>query len=373
MSVEIREVKTKRQLRDFIQFPHYIYRGDPNYVPALYLSEKWILTHKNPFLNHSEIALFLAYKNTILVGRVASIYNKTHLSIYNDGTGFFGFFDAINDVEIAQALFNSSSHWLAKKGITRIMGPTNLTTNDSCGFLFEGFNKTPVVLMPYNFEYYNELCVQCGFVKEIDLFSYHIDGMAVSDKYARLLELSMENMASKGISIREVSSRDFDSDMARLRLVYNKCNENNWGFMPLDENEFRAMAKDLKMIAPLDLALLVEKEGEIIGFVIAVPDMNQALKHVKNGRLLPFGFIKVLWYKRKINNSRVLILGVLKQYSGRGIDLVMYQKIKEAVYKRQIFSAEACYVLESNKNMNTILQKIEGKLIKKYRIYSRDL
>jgi len=155
--------------------------------------------------------------------------------------------------------------------------------------------------------------------------------------------------------------------------AYNKCNENNWGFIPLNENEFSAMAKDLKMIAPLDCALLVEKGKEIIGFVIAVPDINQALKHVVGGKLFPFGFLKLLWYKRKVNKARIMILGVLKEYSGQGIDLVLYHKITEALNKHKIYGAEASFVLESNKIMNAVLTKIEGKRIKEYRIYGKKI
>jgi hypothetical protein len=151
--------------------------------------------------------------------------------------------------------------------------------------------------------------------------------------------------------------------------AYNKCNENNWGFMPLNTEEFKAMAKDLKMITPLDLAIVVEKDGIIIGFIIAIPNINQSLKHIRNGKLFPLGLLKLLWYKRKINNARILILGLLNEYSGIGLDLVLYQKIKEALNRHRIYTSEACYVLESNTQMNSILKKIDGKCVKKYRMY----
>lgn len=157
--------------------------------------------------------------------------------------------------------------------------------------------------------------------------------------------------------------------MVNLMPVYNQCNENNWGFMPLNSAEFKAMANDLKMITPLDLAMVVEKDESIIGFIISIPNINQALKHIKNGKLFPFGFFKLLWYKRKISNARILILGLLNEYSGLGIDLVLYQKIKEALNRHGIYQSEACYVLESNFQMNSILKKIEGKCVKKYRMY----
>jgi hypothetical protein len=369
MTVEIIEVKSKKQLQNFIQFPGQLYKGDPYFVPALYLSEEWILSKKNPFLHHSQITLFLAKENKKTVGRIAAIYNKTHLEVYNDNTGFFGFFDAINNVEVAQALFKASSDWLKSIGLTIMIGPTNLTTNDSCGFLTNTFDQSSMVLMPYNFEYYNKLCLDCGFKKMIDLYSYEVDGTAVVIKYANILKRSLLNMESNGIKIRPVSANSFNEDINQLRLVYNKSNENNWGFMPLNIAEFKAMAKDLKMITPLDLALVVEKGEKIIGYIIAVPNFNQALKHVANGKLLPFGFLKLLWYKRKISSARIMILGMLNEYSGLGIDLVLYQKIKEALNNHNIFISEACYILESNNKMNSILKKVEGRRIKTYRMY----
>lgn len=373
MGVEITEVRTKQELKKFIQFPQELYKGDPNYVSELYLSVKLMLTKKNPFLQHSQIALFLAKINDEVVGRIVAIYNKTHLEVYDDATGFFGFFDAINDIEVAQALFQISSDWLKNKGITQMVGPTNLTTNDSCGFLLNGFEHHPMVRMPYNYKYYNELCEHCGFEKTMDLFAYEINGKAVVEKYENVLKRSIQKMKDNDTKIRPVSAKYFKDDIARLRIVYNKCNENNWGFIPLNENEFLAMAKDLKMIAPLDCALLVEKGREIIGFVVAIPDINQALKHIVGGKLLPFGFLKLLWYKRKINKARVMILGVLKEYSGQGIDLVLYHKITEVLNKHQIYGAEASFVLESNKIMNAVLKKIEGRRIKEYRIYGKKI
>jgi ribosomal protein S18 acetylase RimI-like enzyme len=156
-------------------------------------------------------------------------------------------------------------------------------------------------------------------------------------------------------------------------VVYNTCNKDNWGFVPLNENEFLRMAKLLKMIAPLDLAILVEKKNEIIGFVVAVPNINQALKHVPNGKLFPLGLLRFLWYKRKINKARVMILGVLKEYGGQGIDLILYHKITEALAKHKIYEGEASFVLESNTIMNSVLKKIGGKRIKTYRIYNKSL
>lgn len=369
--VEIVEITGKKLFKQFIDFPNKIYRDDPFFVPALYLSVEWQLGKKNPFLKHSQIALFIARKDGKVAGRIAAIRNQTHLDIYKDNAGFFGFFDTENDQEIAGKLFDAASDWLKSQGLTHMIGPANLTTNDSCGILVSGFDEPPMVLMPYNYAYYENLFTKAGFEKATDLYSYLVHVESIQNKFRNVYERSLEKLTNNGITIRPVSSVRFDEDMAYLMPVYNSCNENNWGFMPLNPDEFRAMAKDLKTIAPLDLALVAEKNDTIIGFIIAVPNMNEALKFVKNGRLFPYGIFKLLWYKRKISTARVLILGIQKEYSGQGIDLVLYHKITEAVNKRGIRSAEACYVMENNVQMNSILKKLDGKCAKTYRMYMK--
>lgn len=371
--IEIVEVRTKKQFKKFIEFPNLLYKKCPFYVPSLYLSVKWILSKKNPFFQHSQVALFLAINDAKIVGRIAAIYNKTHIDNHDDQTGFFGFFDSINNLEVAQKLFKTSSDWLKMKGLSSMIGPTNLTTNDSCGILIDGFDQIPMVLMPYNFKYYEDLFQLCGLKKVMDLYSYNIDGTSIKNKYSHIFDRSCDNLIKNGISIRSISAKNFNEDMTKLMPVYNKCNEHNWGFMPLKAAEFKAMANDLKMISSLDLAIVVEKEESIIGFIIALPNINEALKHIRNGKLFPLGFLKLLWHKRKITNARVLILGILNEYSGIGLDLVLYQKIKESLNRYGLYAAEACYVLDTNYQMNRILKKIDGKCVKKYRMYTIEL
>ena len=373
MGVEVVKVNTKKEQTRFIQLPYSLYNSASNYVGELDISVREKITKKNPFLNHSEIALFIAVKNNQDVGRIAVIHNRTHLDVYNDGSGFFGYFDSINDLEVARLLLNVASNWLKEKDITTMIGPTNLTTNDSCGILIKGFEYPNMISMPYNFEYYDQLMTHCGFKKEIDLYAYKIDGKLIVKKYSNILKRSLQSMKNKGIVIRPISRKHFKYDLNRLCRVYNECNIDNWGFMPLNENEFFKMAKELKLIAPLDLALIMEKDDEIIGFVLAVPDVNQAIKHVFKGKLSLVGVLKLLWYKRKINKARVMILGVQKAHKGQGLDLVLCHKITQALYNLKVYEAEAGYVFESNNSMNSVLKKIGGICIKEYRIYKREI
>jgi ribosomal protein S18 acetylase RimI-like enzyme len=210
-------------------------------------------------------------------------------------------------------------------------------------------------------------------MKLIDLNSYIIDTCFSFEKYNAIYSRSMDSMKSNTVKIRNLSEKTFRTDIEKLRPVYNKVNENNWGFMPLNEEEFNEMAKDLRTATPLDLTLIVEKEDEIVGFLIAVPNLNQAFKFIKNGKLFPFGILKLLYYQRKIDTARIMILGVLDEYKGMGIDLVLYKSIKTAFEKRNIMTAEACYVLESNKRMNSIVNKLSNGVIKRYRIYEKKL
>jgi len=371
MEIEVIEVKSSKERNRFIRFPYNLYKSNINYVGELNISIKNKITKKNPFLHHSEIALFIAVKGYQDVGRIAVIHNRTHLDVYNDSSGFFGYFDSFDDIEVAKALFNVASNWLSKKGIKSMIGPTNLTTNDSCGILIKGFEYPNMISMPYNFEYYDQLMIHCGFKKEVDLYAYRIDGRLIKKKYSNILERSLQAMKNNGIVIRPISSKYFKHDLKRLNKVYNKCNINNWGFMPLNEKEFYEMAKELKMIAPLDLALILEKDEEIIGFVMAAPDINQAIKYVYKGKLTLVGILKLLWYKRKINKGRVMILGVLEAHKGRGLDLVLCHKITQALYNLKIYEADASYVLENNDSMNSVLKKIGGICIKEYRIYKK--
>jgi hypothetical protein len=369
MNIEIIKVSNAKQLRQFIDFSYSHYKEIPMYVPELFATQKWMLSDKNPFFKHSQAEYFLAYLDGKLSGRIAAIYNTVHLSVYNDGCGFFGFFETVNNKEVAEALFNKAKDWLQEKGAKRMIGPTNLTTNDSCGILVDGFDKPPAVSMPFNMTYYDEILKSCGFKKVMDLYSYLIDGNSIMKSYAEVLDRIKIRAEKNEIIIRPIKFKNFETEIIKLRLVYNKTNESNWGFMPLNHQEFREMALQLKMITSEKLVLIAEKAGEIIGYLVAVPDLNQVLKNIKKGRLFPFGIIKLLLQKRKINQARVIILGVMPKNSNMGIDLMMYQRITEAAHAEGMPDAEASYVIESNTKMNSIIQKIGGEKIKTYRIY----
>jgi GNAT superfamily N-acetyltransferase len=372
--MEITEADSKRLMRLFIGFPYKLYKNDPNFAPDLIISQRKMFSKENPFFEHSHAKYFLAKDKGKAVGRIAVIHNRPHNSLYNEKTAFFGFFEAEDNFEVFTCLIEKAIEWARSEGFDKVMGPTNFTTNDSCGFLISGFEKMPVIHMPYNKFYYPEFFGRYGFVKELDLFAYEILAKDLREHInEQLLRRVEDKLALGGIRIRQVRFKDMETEILNLMEVYNTSNAGNWGFIPLTEKEFRSMALDLKSLIPEKLILFAEKDKKTIGFLVALPDFNQVFKHMPSGRLLPAGIFKFLWYKRKIDNSRILILGVLKDFKNRGIDLLLYKKIQENLDTIGIYGGEAAYVMENNIAMNSIMRKIGGTVVKKYRIVSMDL
>lgn len=367
---KIVSVSSAAELRSFIDFPHSLYESDPHYVPALYIAEKQLLT-KHPFYLHSGIQLFLAYEDDRVTGRIAAIHNKNYVAFSGKTEGFFGFFDCVNDTETATLLFEAVEEWLKARGIHTVNGPVNPSTNETCGMLIRGFDSPPMILMPYNAPYYPALAESCGFHKLADLIAWEVTKDNLVDKTQRVLEAFSERLKQKNITIRPVDLRKFDREVDGLMKVYNKAWDKNLGFVPMTREEFRHLATDLRLVLDKDFCLIAEMNGEIIGFALGVPDINQAQIKVKRGRLFPFGLLKLLWYKRKTNGLRVLALGVLEPYRKMGIEAVMYGKIIRSGLAKGYTHAEASWILEDNELMNRAVLKINGNPYKTYRIFQK--
>jgi GNAT superfamily N-acetyltransferase len=368
--IEISEVKSGSEFRRFIQFPNILYRDDPYFVPELYISQKTMFDRKKyPFFAHSKVDFFLAYKAKQLAGRIALIRNNNHISYSGEKCGFFGFFESINDFNVTKALLDKAVSWTIDEGLEGIIGPENFTTNDSCGFLVEGFNNPPVFMMPYNKPYYIEFFELYGFKKKLNLASYQFPSTETSEKIIPLIQRIDEKMQRNSIMIRPINFKEFDEEVRKFRIVYNSAYNRNWGFVPLTEDEFRFQANELKKIADPGSVIIAEKDNSIIGFICAVPDINQVLIKVKNGRLLPFGFMKLLFCQKKINNMRVLILGVDDKFRNSGIDVMLYSKLFEYAGKANFTTGEAGYVMENNVRMSSIIENLGGHVTKKYRLY----
>jgi len=374
MSIQCTEVTEKKGMTRFICFPKLLYRNDRHFVFEPLMLQRAFFSEKNPFFAHSRVRYFLAEENGQVLGRVAAVTNTVHNETYGDKTGFFGFFDTIDDYRVAKLLLDRVSEIHLQNGFDKIIGPTNFTTNDSCGMLISGFDKPPVVLMPYNKPYYNDLLLRYGFEKEIDLAAWHFgDQVMHKPFFGRPLDGIGEKLKSAGISIRHINYKRLEREFIQMRQVYNLANAGNWGFVPLTEDEFRHMAFQLKSFVPEELVFIAEKDQNQIGFLVVLPDMNQVFRHIPSGKLLPFGWIKFLWYKRKITNARILILGIDTPSRNKGLDIMLYEKLRQQLIRMGIAGGEACYVLENNGKMNSILAKAGCSIIKEYRIYQLKL
>lgn len=371
-NVKIRTVETKADFNKFVKFPWKIYSNNPNWVPPLLYDVKKVLNKKkNPFFNHAEMELFLAEKEGSLVGRIAAIKNDLHNQEHNDKVGFFGFFESINDQEVASALFDAAGDWLKSKGLTDMRGPANPSVNDIYGMLIEGFDDPPRLLMPYNPEYYTTLLDNYGFKKAKDLYAWKIskEKMETNDKIKRVADIALQR--SNAI-VRKLNMKDFDNELEKVKYVYNKAWEPNWGFVPLTDEEIDALAADLKPLVDPNLVLFCEIEGKTVGFALVMPDYNFVFKEM-NGRLLPFNFIKLFTKAKKIPWARIIILGIIPEYQRRGLDAAMYYEVMVRAAKRNIYRGEASWVLEDNEMMNKGAQTMRGDLYKKYRVYQKEL
>jgi GNAT superfamily N-acetyltransferase len=368
--VEVIKVQSKKELKKFIDFPHTLYKGDKNYVPELYVSQKDIFSKKKyPFFKHSKADLFLAIKNNKVAGRIVAIRNNNYIKFSGENIGFFGFFESINDYQVTESLFNKVVEWIKEEGLEAVVGPENYTVNDSCGILTEGFNLPPVVGMPYNKQYYPDFFERYGFVKKIDMVAYHFSSNKTPETLIRHESIAEEIIKKSGVKIRPIDMKNIGSEIKKFQNAYNSAFEKNWGFVPLTYEEFRHQAKNLKKIADPDMVLLAEHNGDIIGFVCTLPDINQVMIKIRKGRLFPFGLLRFLYYKNKINGCRISIMGTTEKYRKMGIGALLYAKVFEMARRKNINWAEASYVMEDNKIMNSNMQNIGGRIYKKYRIY----
>ncbi|WP_447639848.1 MULTISPECIES: hypothetical protein [Chitinophagaceae] len=377
MSHHLVQVNDKKLLKAFIDFPHELYKHDPNYVPELFIAQRDLLTPgKNPFFETGKIQLFLAYDvSNKIVGRIAGIYNANYIKFIEKNDGFFGFFECINEQPVANLLLDAAYNWVKSQGITgNIIGPANPTSNDSWGLQIDGFDTPSMVMMPHNFPYYQTLLENYGLRKQADLLAYIY---AIKDyngeKVKRLSNLLEERLKNKGIVIRQIDlKKNFQHEVERIRKVYNKAWDKNLGSVPLTENEFDYVAKDLKMIVDPNFCYVAERNNEIIGICIAVPNVNEILAKIKKGRLFPTGLIKLLTQKKNITSLRIMILGVLEEYRKLGIEACFYASLMRSADKNtKIQHVEASWILENNTMMNRAILDSGGKVYKTYRVFEK--
>jgi len=367
--MEIIAVTSAKQQKQFIDFPHDLYANDPNYVPELYVGQRELLSQKkNPFFQHSKAQCFLAYENNKIVGRIAAIYNRNYNEYADRNVGFFGLFDVIDNFEVSKALLDQVIDWCKTEKVTAMIGPTNFTTNDTAGLLVDGFDAPPSVMMVYNKPYYLTHLQQYGFKKTKDLLAYEVTEEEVNMKSVKLATMLQERLARKGITVREANLKKLNEEIAGVREIYRSAWDKNWGFVPATDAEFDHLAEGLKLIIDPKFVQIAEHDGKMIGFALAVPDINQITKNIKRGRLFPTGVFKLLLGKRKIKKIRIILLGVVEEYRKMGIEGVFYARIISNGLAKGVHTAEASWILEDNEMMNKGLQNINARVTKRYRI-----
>jgi hypothetical protein len=376
--VEVRPVRSRRDLTRFIKLPWRLYRNEPNWVPPLISERRQFLDReRNPFFAHAEVEYLLAWRHGEIVGRISAHIDRTFNEFQGNDWGLFGFFEAENDPEVTAALLDTAAAWLRERGRDRMVGPMDFTTNDECGLLVEGHDRPPLILQGWHHPYYRELLEGAGLTKAMGLNMWHLTLDEVDEKggFHPLIHAAAEKVSSEhGVTVRPMRKRDFEAELGRFLEVYNAAWERNWGFVPLNEDEVRYRARDLKPILSENWAFIAERNGEVMGAALSLPDINICLARM-NGRLLPLGWAKFLYYRRKIDRLRVFALGVKPEHQHTGIAAAFYlAHVDSARNDRDpITWGEMGWILETNEAMNRAMEGMGGKIIRRYRVYEKPL
>lgn len=374
MAIEIREHVPGKDLRPFIDAGHEVYRDDPTWVAPLEMDIKERLTpSKNPFFKRGEVALFTAWKGDRLVGRCSAQVDREHLRVHKDETGFFGFFDTIDDDEVGKALIAAAERWLARRGMKKMRGPFSLYINEEIGTLIEGFEYPPVVMMAHARKWQDRVAQSAGLEKTKDLYAWRYDVGNIPPRAQRAWE---DIKALPEVNLRTVDLKHMQSELEIIMSIYNDAWRNNWGVVPALPDEVEKIAKELKLILVPDLAFIAEINGKPMGMCITIPNVNEAIADL-DGKLFPLGLLKLLW-RVKVKHpksARLIMLGIrqeirhIKKYGG--LSLAMYVEIAKRGQKLGYEWGELSWTLEDNKPINLGIKAMGAKIYKKYRIYEK--
>jgi hypothetical protein len=368
--INIKKVVTKKDWKEFVNLPFYlIYKENKNWVPPLKKEVLHKLNKKiHPFWEHAIREVFLAEKDGKVVGRIAAIIDYNYNKLWNEKMGAFGFFEVINDYEVASALFDTAYNWLRNNGMNNMRGPLSPSQNDECGFLLDAYDSPPVFMMPYNQPYYPELAEKYGFTKAKDLLAFY---KAHNNKPTLQIETAVKRLLKNPkISTRPVNMKNMDEDIKLIKELYNTCWEKNWGFSPMTDKEFDLMVKELKNVADPELIWFAFYNGKPAGLAITLPDYNFIFKKL-NGKLGLIGILKFLYYRKKITGTRALVFGFKQEYRRLGLPALLYYETEKAGLKHGYKWCELSWNLEDNVLINQFDEKVGGHVYKKYRIYEK--
>lgn len=373
MAVGIVPVGNDRKLLDrFLRIPYDVYGDDPHVVfPLLSEQRKFFSRTHNPFFEHAETELWLALRDGRAVGRIAACVDAASNAHHHEKVGFFGFYEALDDAEAADALLRTAADWIAARGMETMRGPGCFTSNhDWYGLQVAGRFDRPMIGMPYNPRTYEKHFADFGLTGAKDLYAWWIEtGGRMPEKMQELIDRVLQR---PGLVIRPFDMKNFLAEASLVRDLYNRCWSENWGFVPLSDAEFAYMAKDMKSLVDADFMLVAELDGQPVGFALTIPDFNQATQPLR-GRLLPFGWLKFLLGKRKIRSARCILMGVLPEYRKLGIDMGLVYKTMMSAFAKGITHGECSWILADNRAMNRILEGYGAECYKTYRVYEKKL
>jgi hypothetical protein len=368
------EVTDHKQLDQFIRLPRRLYRDDPNWVCPLYLEQKERFSRKNPFFQHGRWRAWLAVLDGRPVGRISAQIDELHLEKYADDTGHFGCLEAEDDQSVFNALFETAENWLRTEGMTRVTGPFNLSVNEECGLQISGFDTPPRIMMVHGRPYYARAVEAAGFNKAVDLIAYHQHPDFQSPK---VMQRVIRRVADR-VRIRPLNRKHLPAELELLRDIFNDAWSDNWGMVPFTEAEFSEIGKMMALLIPDDFVQIAEVDGEPAAMIICLPNVNEAIRDL-NGRLLPFGWMKLLW-RLKIRypkSARIPLMGVRKKYHhtafGPALSYMITDTLRYPVLARGIREMEMSWILEQNSGMRNIIESLGGIAYKTYRLYEKAL
>jgi GNAT superfamily N-acetyltransferase len=370
--MEILTVNTPGDKKVFIEFPYKFYKNDPIWVPPLRSeAAAQFDPQKNPFLDHCRYQLFLLIDAGEIIGRIAAFIDDLAVDFWQEKIGLFGYFESPPDKEAANLLLKAAQNWLQSNGMEKMRGPWSFVSQE-WGSVIEGYSPSPVVMSPYNPPFYNDHYEKFGLEKVKDLLIYQIDSAQNYQIPERILTMTDKIQKRYNIHTRILDMKRLDQDAEKIISLSNESLIENWGYSPVTEAEVNAMVNDLKqIIQPRGVIFAEDQQGKAVGFAIAIPDINVLLKGL-DGKMLPFGWLKLLTGIPKLTQYRMFALGVIPAYHGKGIDSLLYRALYESIYSKDM-KMEINYVLENNDPMNNAILKLGAKPYRRYRVYEKSL
>jgi GNAT superfamily N-acetyltransferase len=372
----VRPVSGRRDMTRFIKLPFALHRNHGRWVPPLISERRRFLDRrKNPYFEHAEAEYFLCERDGKPVGRVTAQIDRRWDEFQGGNDGMFGFFECANDLAAGRALVGAAAEWLRERGRERMLGPMDFTTNDECGLLIDGYERRPMILQPWHPPYYRELLESQGLEKRIDLLMWWLamGELKRETEFHPLIHAAAEKSRDEhGVRIRSMRRRELEAEIGRFMEVYNEAWGENWGFVPITDEEVRFQARNLKPILREEWAMIAERDGEVVGAALTLPDINQVLGKL-NGRLLPLGWLRFLRERRKIDLVRVFALGVKPEYQHWGVAAALYVRHIETAAEVGVPAGETGWILETNEPMNRAMEGMGGEIVKRYRLYELGL